>query len=205
MDVVIARHTEDLGWASALGECGLHIYDKGGDDVPGHTPLPNVGREAHTYLTHILRNYDGLAEHTCFLQGNPADHLSVAVADLPKLDPGGWDFVDLSSLQVACNLHHCTHLLDWVVEELPLYETYRRIFLREHRDFTMVFGAGAQFIVSRAAILRHPREAYERALATVDHSVKPPQAYCLERLWPVIFLGEEFFLGGGVPVRPQAG
>ena len=31
--------------------------------------LPNVGREQHAYLTHIVRNYDSLADWTVFLHG----------------------------------------------------------------------------------------------------------------------------------------
>ena len=37
-------------------------------------PLPNVGREADTYLHHILARYDDLADVVVFCQGNPLDH-----------------------------------------------------------------------------------------------------------------------------------
>jgi hypothetical protein len=37
--------------------------------------LPNVGREADTYLRHIVQNYEGcLADVTVFCQGNPFEH-----------------------------------------------------------------------------------------------------------------------------------
>ena len=32
-------------------------------------PLPNVGRESHTYLTHIVTQYDDLSDYTIFFQG----------------------------------------------------------------------------------------------------------------------------------------
>ena len=31
--------------------------------------LPNVGKEQHAYLTHIVRNYDSLADWTAFIHG----------------------------------------------------------------------------------------------------------------------------------------
>jgi hypothetical protein len=37
--------------------------------------LPNVGREAHTYLTYIIDNYDRLPEYVMFCQGRIDDHV----------------------------------------------------------------------------------------------------------------------------------
>ncbi len=36
-------------------------------------PLANVGRESHTYLTHIVDHYDDLSEVTIFLPGSCTD------------------------------------------------------------------------------------------------------------------------------------
>lgn len=47
--------------------------DKSGVDVPN--ALPNVGRETHTYLHHILTQYPQFPEYTVFLQGWPFEHL----------------------------------------------------------------------------------------------------------------------------------
>ncbi|MGL1148113.1 hypothetical protein ACSTLH_00765, partial [Vibrio parahaemolyticus] len=38
--------------------------------------LPNVGREAHTWIHHIIERYETLSPYTLFLQGNPLDHCS---------------------------------------------------------------------------------------------------------------------------------
>lgn len=46
------------------------MYNKGGDVLPGSIPLPNLGRESHTYLTHIVERYDTLADRTAFFQGS---------------------------------------------------------------------------------------------------------------------------------------
>lgn len=72
VEVVVARYREDVSWTAALG-LPVTIYDKSGQ--PGPLALPNIGREAHTYLTHILRRYDSLAAYTVFVQGAPFEHM----------------------------------------------------------------------------------------------------------------------------------
>lgn len=37
--------------------------------------VPNVGREAYTYLTHIIDNYDNLSEYTLFMQDDTYNHI----------------------------------------------------------------------------------------------------------------------------------
>jgi hypothetical protein len=48
--------------------------------------LPNVGREADTYLTHIVRNWDRLADTTIFCQGDPFPHSPDFLALLRRVD-----------------------------------------------------------------------------------------------------------------------
>jgi hypothetical protein len=99
MDIVVARYCENLNWLKGFNiDHNIIIYDKsqggkrdkiklengyespGGPDesvvYQGAIPLPNIGGEAHTYLTHITQNYYKLSEYTFFTQGNPLDHVS---------------------------------------------------------------------------------------------------------------------------------
>ena len=70
LDIVIAKYKEDVSWSNQFKTSRVIIYDKSGEDN-GFVNLPNFGRESHTYLTHIINNYDNLPDYTCFLQGNP--------------------------------------------------------------------------------------------------------------------------------------
>lgn len=80
--LVIARYNEYLSW---LNEFDLNhiddlfIYNKGDPysfQVNNHTTrvrvisLPNVGREAHTYLYHIVNHYYAMPSLTIFLMGS---------------------------------------------------------------------------------------------------------------------------------------
>lgn len=47
----------------------LFAYCKCGSRMHACIELPNVGREAHTFLHHILKNYDTLADVTFFVNG----------------------------------------------------------------------------------------------------------------------------------------
>lgn len=76
-DIVVARYTEKLDWLKPL--CGLLnakgiIYNKGSDMDPINSipivKLENLGRESHTYLYHVIKNYDTLADITLFLPGS---------------------------------------------------------------------------------------------------------------------------------------
>ena len=96
LEVVVAQSDgEDIAWAEPLGQV-LTVYRKEGTEVddaaaqqtsPPDAPagritsgavgdsssvvvLPNVGREQHTILHHIISRYDdGLADRTVFMHG----------------------------------------------------------------------------------------------------------------------------------------
>lgn len=77
LEICIAHYNEDLSWLSSYTS-NCSIYSKG--ESPANRGafanairLPNIGRETHTYLTHIVRNYDSLPHVTLFLQGNIHD------------------------------------------------------------------------------------------------------------------------------------
>ena len=81
-DVVIAHYKERLSsWVHLLPEANVIVYTKGKPEkfqphpkVNEVIPLPIVGRESHTYLTHIVKNYPLFPAVTLFLQGNPRRH-----------------------------------------------------------------------------------------------------------------------------------
>ena len=71
VEVVVAHYNEDLSWAKQFAnpEVRFRVYTKG--DQPSRMTtamLPNMGRESHTYLHHIVGNYDHLANWTVFTQ-----------------------------------------------------------------------------------------------------------------------------------------
>eukprot|EP00927_Polykrikos_kofoidii_P077258 TRINITY_DN74216_c0_g1_i1.p1 TRINITY_DN74216_c0_g1~~TRINITY_DN74216_c0_g1_i1.p1 ORF type:complete len:699 (-),score=78.48 TRINITY_DN74216_c0_g1_i1:37-2133(-) len=73
VEIVLAQYDEDVSWSEVYASIRT-VYCKGTAAMrpPACVPLPNVGREGHTYLHHIVENYDNLAEWTVFSQaGEP--------------------------------------------------------------------------------------------------------------------------------------
>ena len=86
LQVVVVQHAEDISWSDSFAAVRT-VYHKQGTMLPalprtrpsaGAGPtapeaasvvLPNVGKEQHAYLAHIVRNYDSLADWTVFLHG----------------------------------------------------------------------------------------------------------------------------------------
>lgn len=100
VDIVLARYDEDTSWVQRFGsEARVVIYNKG-PPQNGTIELPNVGRESHTYLHHIVNNYDDLAHWTVFSQAQEPSygyidtkgHLSRGVAFRDYLREGQSSF-----------------------------------------------------------------------------------------------------------------
>ena len=69
-EIVIARYNEPIDvWKEFYPI--VTIYNKGKNNLNiDSIELENVGRESHTYLYHIINNWDNLAENTLFTQCN---------------------------------------------------------------------------------------------------------------------------------------
>jgi hypothetical protein len=77
-EIVVSRYNENLDWLKKIKkskDLKITVYNKGKDDIDvPFIPLKNIGRESHTYLYHIINNYDNLADQTIFCQGDPIFH-----------------------------------------------------------------------------------------------------------------------------------
>ena len=176
VELIVAHYEEDLSWLEDYASLKTRVYGKGSDD--GDQRLPNVGREAHTYLHHIVEHYDDLAEVTVFLQGNPSEHVAGLFEKVCSLDTDT-PFIYLGD--------------DILVEDgrgvppqpgLPLKEFYEELFNATAPEYFSC-RAGACFAVSRTTIRSRPREFYQHALKLV--LAVELGAWAIERLWHVIF------------------
>lgn len=200
MDIVVAHYQEDLSWLRRVpAEFNVVLYDKGGE-VEDAIALENVGFEAHTYLHHIVQNYDSLADITAFVQGYPFDHIpsfhrrlrDLAVAKKPSREFEWLGFViDYDDPQgkrlfQPWGKNHDRRLLD-------VHGFWNQLWGHDAPD-RLVFYPGGQFIVTAEQIRQQERTFYEKALTL---SVSYPDAgHCLERSWDRVFacngLAEKF-------------
>jgi hypothetical protein len=81
--IVIARYNENIDWLKSINTnlYDIFIYNKGNDNISIDNSnckiikLDNTGRESHTYLYHIINNFDNLPEKIVFTQAHPFDHV----------------------------------------------------------------------------------------------------------------------------------
>lgn len=77
MEIVVARYESNLKWLDPYRHFNIRVYDKSstGAGATGlrTSRLANIGREAHTFLTHIVSEYENLQDWTVFTQDNPPD------------------------------------------------------------------------------------------------------------------------------------
>ena len=194
-EFVISQYKEELDWlAPVANHC--HIYHKGSQDIPHFEyrqweKLPNIGREGHSYLHHIINNYDYLSDITVFLQGS--------------LSTETWFGRAFKNIGEYVSLAHENHFScssleenysNWGRIKEVESETHRAkdtfgkywqdIFGFPHPQTIDVCYAGC-FSVTRGLIRQHPIEFYRKLLSTVDFSSDPIEGHYLERLWMSIF------------------
>lgn len=190
--LVVARWREDLDWLEHVPAgwvCSV-VQKRDAEDGPGD--VPNVGREPASFLWWITRGWDDIAPAALygFVQGDPFPHCPDLLGCLERAAARGVDgFEPLAGdrshpLQVLSdgvgNPHHAG---------LPVAFWYEK-WLGRPFPGEVGFWAGGQFVVTGEALLGRPRRWYERVLDDVV-SRPDPLPWVLERLWPVIFGGEQ--------------
>lgn len=207
VQLIIAKYRENVTWADALGYDYI-VYDKGGNDDPNARILPNIGREAHTYLTHIVREYEQLADMNVFLQGDPFDHIDdQGRATVERLRGQLEEVVDrkipfkgLAWFKLKCDrlgrphdLHKPENEGRWAGwgKDIPLGEVFERLFGAPMPEQIVVRAPTGNFCVTSERIRTRPKAFYEFVLRMIeaDPHDENNTGHALERLWQHMFNG----------------
>ena len=110
VDLVVARSHEDSSWLvdveRELPMVRVFVYEKGGGESVCHTmrlrratcvPLANVGREQHSFMTHLIEHHDQLADKVVFAQAGPPGNGFISGHQGGHLMPGSDFFYDYLS------------------------------------------------------------------------------------------------------------
>jgi len=189
--VVISRFKEEVGWVSKIDreKFKIIIYNKGPDlelDGVEIIKLKNVGREADTYLHHMIENYNFISneDRLFFLQGNPFDHsfdLSLLQKHLDSKQnfiPFGNRFAEVVGSRLGNDFPN----------GLPIIEFCKMLFSRVNieRGSFIKYYPGAQFSVTGSCIKNRHVEFY-KFIKAYNARFNPLEAHLLERLWETIF------------------
>ena len=193
MKIIVARYNENIEWIQRIPtDIDVLVYNKG-DQITNYNgkviDLPNVGREGHTYYTYIYDNYDNLDDYTIFLQGNPFDHsrsIIRTISNIQKCKSFDSYFSFISERVLFTSLSGCPY--DIYMNIKPIYENLFGPITDENQ--IIQFAQGAQFIVSKQAILSRSKEFYKKIIELLEKECNPYEGFIIERLHRVIFTGK---------------
>lgn len=212
IEIVISRYNEDLEWLNNENfiKYPTVCYNKGINDEffkPSNMrieKLPNKGRCDHTYLYHIVNNYDNLAENTLFFPGScnlphKIDKITKLLEEFEEykntvflgnyykdgVKETLYNFTrEYYSSEDAKNLSINTDTKLEPAKIRPFgkwYEAHFGDLFIQYVSFYGIFG------VNRKHILQHPKSYYEDFLNEFTDSSNPEVGHYFERSWVAMF------------------
>lgn len=208
VDIVVARYNENLDWLVNYSSI-CKIYNKGNDDINTNFKsierLPNVGRESHTYLHHIIKNYDNLAKITLFIQGNISDHVPKDTMPIEYCT----NLITSATINGYSKNAYCHNVgMMSATYDLKLHDKWPKLkdsgycfgeWLTRVRNlagkkYHIPFGSiqwykNGIFAIDSKIIKYHPKAFYEQLAKMIDDHVDPEAGHYFERAWYEIFIG----------------
>ena len=216
IEIIVSRYNEDLEWLKhePFNKYPTTIYNKGINEdyyKPNHSEifkLANVGRCDHTYLYHIVKNYDNLCENTIFLPGstNMPSKIEKAKRQIQEIEKHN-NTVILGNKynNVKRELYDFT-LDSWTASDTKNSDmnSESQLEISKIRPFGKWFethfgsNLNVQYVsylgilgINKKHILLRPKVFYETLMAEVSKSSNPEVGHYLERAWNAIFYDED--------------
>ena len=208
--IIISRYNEDLNWLDKYRDLNLIIYNKGLNNIRNKfkniVELPNVGRESHTWLFHIIQNYHNLSDVNIFLQGriddlgcmsfaSPTEYIKdtkkygFAVKRLGLLGPLHWkDYLGIEK--------DPRYKKSWFKGDIGIRSNGFREFSKKYFPkipFFVTTSYGGCFGVSKEKIRKYELSFYKKLIEEVEYHSNPIEGHFMERLWCYMFTENKFF------------
>ena len=202
--LILSRYKEDLEWLKKHNDFEITVYNKG-SKLKEHSyfkvlNLENVGRESHTWLYHIVNNYNSLNEINIFLQGkiddlncmvykNPNDYLKrinkygFSVSRFGLLGPLHWDW----NVNIDKDIRYKEQ---WQNNEISRSKIGFRNFSKQLFPEIPLFVATSYsgcFAVKKEVIQQNDLLFYKKLLDVLSQNKNPIEGHYMERLWCYIF------------------
>ena len=168
--------------------------------------LENVGRESHTWLYHIVKNYNCLNDINIFLQGriddlncmahkDPNDYLKkinkygFSASRYGLLGPFHWDW----NVNINKDIRYKEQ---WQNNEISRSEIGFRNFSKQlFPEIPLLVSTSYSgcFAVKREIIRKHDITFYKKLLEILSKNKNPIEGHYLERLWCYMFTKNQPF------------
>lgn len=206
IDIVVARYKEDLDWLNTVNLTSIkriYIYNKNSEPytlsiIPNINALlkdieviiinlPNVGRESHTYLHHIINNYNNFSERVMFIQAKFQDHINFD----RLLNYKNFDYTTDISLVMHFRLYHYYTNLRLNKHDLTADNWIKKYIEPDIHNILMKNGYylqnGACFTIDKKSILSRSLASYKELISTINDHDNPEEGHFFERAWYYIF------------------
>jgi hypothetical protein len=203
--LVVSRFNEDVSWVDTFTlDGGVQIYNKGESLKPwsclaapyyNAIQLPNVGRESHTYLYHIITNYHRLDDLMVFSQGNYSDHFPLSPEQFKEklFDVGDLGFsYKLQKLYNACHGMNLSNHKEFVYSfhkaeianprQYNLQTWWEQTTGEKYYVSPLVFWTGT-FSVRKEFILKRSLDSYIKIYQSLTYHENPVEGQFCERTW----------------------
>lgn len=213
IDIIVSRYNENLEWINEypFNQFQYIVYNKGINDnfcknnVKQIVNLPNIGREGHTYLYHIVENYNNLADIIIFFPGsininnkiNKSKQLLNCIIEdnyenayflgnnqnnlfdnFKTFQLDNWQSSDTNN----CLINPESKLKLCKLRPYGLW--YKYFFGNITTHWVSMFGI---FSIDKRDIIRHSVKRYKLLLNTLSGHSNPEAGHYIERSWGAIF------------------
>jgi hypothetical protein len=176
--LVVAKYKEDIRWTREFDSPSCYIYDKSSPtEIPenkhsNYIYRKNIGREAETFVYHIIKHYDTLPDYLVFVQGDPFGHITF---DYPEGLKKGIEGI---------LLENPTSVTPFFIECISEpYDGWPGTRVKEYTDlffgdgssqkFPVFFAAGCQYIVPKSKIINKSLSFWYKLYAMILYGYVP--------------------------------
>ena len=213
VEIIIARFNEDLNWTikAPFNRFQYIVYNKGNNDNFNKTNVKkiinveNVGKNDHTYLFHIIKNYDNLSNITVFFPGSlnldyKKTKAKLLLNNIIRSNYSKAYFAGnyYKSIKEAFNNFK---LDNWKTSDnknflLNNESVLQKSEIRPYGNWYTHFFGDIQshwstmcgvFSIDKRDIIQHPIKRYQELLQTISSHSNPEAGHYIERSWCAIF------------------
>lgn len=197
VELVIARYNEDISWLIPFfGIFKIYIYNKGRHltslEYIDIINIPNIGREAHTYLYHIHKNYNSLSDIVVFLQADISEHTEGKnpYTFIYKLIDEAEIFSYSLNYEILPKQNEVVYpdfnILMYKKKKLIScecnFKEFFEVYFQKYPDLNFNFYKGAIFAYTQDKIKKRSKYFY-KTLLNLEHRQNGELAHFLERSW----------------------
>lgn len=215
IEIIISRFNEDLKWTieGIFNDYKYTVYNKGDNDnfektnVNKIINLENIGRCDHTYLYHIINNYDNLSDIIVFFPGSLDLKIKkpIAITLLTEIKSNKQAIFLSEYFENVYTKFNDFKLDSWKSSSLqnysknneyklqlsdirPFGEWFKHYFANENENEEInTFCYLSIFSVDKMDILQHPLTRYITFINQVNTKSNPEVGHYLERSWGALF------------------